>query len=257
MSVTIECPCGHTVRLPDGMDQGRVKCTVCGELLAASDATPDPPEDDMFEDNSDHQDALDHNAETEEAVALDAAVQKETRSPASPSGRAKSAKPPKPKPVPKPVPKPHRTNMNHFEGRGGFHFAGLLTPSCFTRSSLTLLPERVRLKSTGFFITRRVDLRLCEIASGETRRSLAWYLLLPGILTLAQGVGVIFLFAFLFVRHSYIVLRCGGTNFTVRFTGGDDSDACAIVDAILQAASNDRQRSSGDSGSTTEPAQKP
>ena len=111
-------------------------------------------------------------------------------------------------------------------------------PAGFTQSSLILLPERVRLKSSGLLSTRRADLRLSKITSAETRRCPAWYLLLIGILLLpANGAGLVFLIAFLFVRHSFLILRCDTAAIAIRFKG-DDSDACAVSDAIQQAASN-------------------
>lgn len=108
---------------------------------------------------------------------------------------------------------------------------------------MTLLPERVRIKSSGLLGTRRLDLRLPEITSAETRRCPPWYLLLPGFLLLsANGIGLIFLFAFFLVRHSYLILKCGTATVAIRFKG-DDTDACAIGDAILQAAHSSTSRS--------------
>lgn len=251
MSVTIECPCGHTVRLPDGMDRGRVKCTVCGELLAVSDAKDDTPNEEV----------LNPTAGDQHVVAPEDAFQTEAPPPAPPSGRSKSEGPRTPQPERHSEQarqanqerqlKQHSSKVTHFHGHAGFRFVGLPIPSFFSQSSLTLLSDRARLKSSGFFCTRRVDLLLSGITSGEIRRCPAWYLLVPGILLLAaDGLGLIFLIAFLFVRHSFLILNCGATSVVVRFKA-DDTDACAVADAILQAAINERQGNSANGASKT------
>ena len=114
--------------------------------------------------------------------------------------------------------------------------AGLPIPSFFTKTSVTLLPERVHIKAAGLFSSRRLDLRLSEVTSVETRQCPDWSLFLLGVLLLpANGAGLILLIAFLFIRHSYLILKCGTATAAIRFND-DDIDACAIGDAILQAA---------------------
>ena len=211
MPLNIDCPCGHTVRIPDEMATGRVKCPVCGELLSVERVSPGS------------ESASSAVGSTPNSHSDTASEQSEQRSYNKRDDDGVSTGP------------AATRNTSILHATGGFLFAGLPTPSFFTESTLTLLPERVRLKSSGLLTTRRVDLRLSEITSAETRQSPAWYLLLPGILLLAQGVGLIFLVAFLFVRHSFLILRCGPATVAVRFKG-DDTDACAISDAILQAA---------------------
>lgn len=209
MPSNIECPCGHTVRVPDDMLNTRVKCPVCGELLSSTSATysVDPVDE----------------SETSGSIADDGADSAQYETP------FEQEKPETPQPSAGQG--PFRLN-----GAGAFLFLGLPMPAGFTDSSLILLPERVRLKSSGLLTNRRADLRLSEISSVETRRCPAWYLLLLGLLTVAQGIGLIFLIAFVFVRHSYLILKCSQMTIAIRFSG-DDSDACAVGDAILQAAS--------------------
>jgi hypothetical protein len=217
MPVNIECPCGHSVRIPDEMANTRVKCPVCGELLT-------PPRE---------QAAADPFESPGRSVVE--------------SSKPVSAPPtPGSDPIDQPLPvQPQAIQMRkvtHLEGSSAFLLAGLPIPSFFSRSALTLLPERVRLKSSGLFTTRRVDLRLSAITSGENRRCPGWYLLVPGILLLpTNGVGVVFLIAFLFVRHSFVILRSDTTSVAVRIKG-DDSDACAVLDAVLQAANRASQQ---------------
>ncbi|MGZ0165008.1 MAG: hypothetical protein ACKVII_13885 [Planctomycetales bacterium] len=218
MPANIECPCGHTVQVPDEMLKTRIKCPVCGELLAAESARPEVQQ-------------------SSDAVLLpDEPLRGSDSSPAAPRSARRETSGAKAK-----TSKPERTTptaasgkVSSFHAKGGFLFAGLPVPSFFTDTSVTLLPERVRIKTTGPFGSRRVDLRLSEVTSAETRRCPAWYLLVPGLLTLAQGIGLIFLIAFLFVRNSYLILRCGTATVAIRFKG-DDTDASEIGDAILQA----------------------
>lgn len=214
MPLNIDCPCGHNVRIPDEMATGRVKCPVCGELLSVTSPQPEP--ESVSKRKTSAEAATGKQAD--ETSGMEEPDSYRRRDDNGTSAETSSIR-----------------NGSILHGTGGFLFAGLPTPSFFTESSLTLLPERVRMKSSGLLSTRRVDLRLSEITSAETRQSPAWYLLLPGILLLAQGIGLIFLLAFLFVRHSFLILRCGSTTVTVRFKG-DDTDACTLSDAILQAA---------------------
>jgi len=225
MPANIECPCGHTVQVPDEMLKTRIKCPVCGELLAAesarpeveqsSDAVPSPVEPLRGSDTSP---AAPRSARRETSGAKAKTSEPERTTPTAASGK-----------------------VSTFHGKGGFLFAGLPTPSFFTDSSVNLLPERVRIKTAGPFGSRRIDLRLSEFTSVETRHCPAWYLLVPGLLLLAQGVGLIFLILFLIVRNSYLILKCGTATIAIRFKG-DDTDACAIGDAILQAAETESGR---------------
>ena len=217
MPANVECPCGHTVRVPDELLNTRVKCPVCGELLSTAAARPDDDpsqklEHTPVESSQGVSGSTDTSAQSTEAESGEANYPDLTS-----SGKARS--------------------VSSLHAKGGFLFAGLPTPSFLAESRLTLLPERVQIKSSGLLGTRRLDLlRLSEITSAETRRGPAWYLLILGIpLLLAKGFGLILLLAFLFVRHSYLILRCGNATVAVRFKG-DDTDACAIGDAILQAA---------------------
>lgn len=219
MPPNIECPCGHTVQVPDEMMNTRIKCPVCGELLSADAARSE------FEQSNDA-----------DPLPVEPS-QNTTHSPAT--SRSTSRKPSESKGTTSGQ-TPSTTNagsrkVSSFHANGGFLFAGLPTPSFFVASSVNLLPERVRIKSAGPFGSRRIDMRLSEVTSAETRRCPAWYLLVLGLLLIAQGVGLIFLVAFLFVRHSYLILKCGTATVAIRFTG-DDTDACAIGDAILHAA---------------------
>jgi hypothetical protein len=219
MPANIECPCGHTVQVPDEMVNTRIKCPVCGELLSAESAQPGDQQS---------SDPIPSQVEPSRSTADPQATSKSARrEPSGPktttSGKTQSTS------------TAASRTVSSFHANGGFLFAGLPTPSFFTDSSVNLLPERVRIKTTGPFGSRRLDLRLSEVTSAETRRCPAWYLLVPGLLTLAQGIGLIFLIAFLFVRNSYLILRCGTATVAIRFKG-DDSDACAIGDAILKAA---------------------
>lgn len=217
MPANIECPCGHTVRVPDELVKTRVKCPVCGELLSAADARPDEdPREERTQAPVEHlkQTTTDSSGTSPQSTESEPVYEKQSTPTASHQSRT----------------------VANFHATGGFLFAGLPTPSFLTESSVTLLTERVRIESSGFLGTRRVDLRLSEMTSAETRRCPAWYLLVPGFLLLAaNGLGLIFLILFLFVRHSYLILRCGNATVAVRFNG-DDADACTIGDAILQAA---------------------
>jgi len=219
MPANIECPCGHTVQVPDEMVQTRIKCPVCGELLSADVAQPE------FEPLND----------------ADLSPVEPSQNPAGAPVASRSEKRETSRPKPTSSDQTQSTanagarKVSSFHAKGGFLFAGLPTPSFFVNSSVNLLPERVRIKTAGPFGSRRIDLKLSEVSSAETRRCPAWYLLVPGILTMAQGVGLIFLIAFLFVRHSFLIVKCGTATVTIRFKG-DDTDACAIGDAILQAA---------------------
>ena len=216
MPANIECPCGHTVRVPDGMLKTRIKCPVCGELLSAAAAQRESAFlDDVFLD--DVEQPASSATGTLSAAENDSSIDDK-------------------KPTDQSQPQMTGRRSSNFNGMGAFFFLGLPMPAFCTESSLTLLPERVRLKSSGPLSTRRADLRLSEITSAETRRCPAWYLLLVGILLLpANGTGLILLIAFLFVRHSFLILKCGNATAAVRFKG-DDTDACALGDAVLQAA---------------------
>lgn len=219
MPANIECPCGHTVQVPDEMVNTRIKCPVCGELLSADSARPE------FEPSDDAEPSPVEPSRNPADSPV--AARSTSRDSSSPKSKSSDQSPSTTDASP--------GNVSSFHAKGGFLFAGLPTPSFFVDSSVTLLPERVRIKTAGPFGSRRLDLRLSEVASAETRRCPAWYLLVPGILTMAQGVGLIFLIAFLFVRHSYLIVKCGTATVAIRFKG-DDTDACAIGDAILQAA---------------------
>ncbi|MDA1159988.1 MAG: hypothetical protein O2983_10285 [Planctomycetota bacterium] len=99
---------------------------------------------------------------------------------------------------------------------------------------MSLLLEQVRVQTIGPSGSRRLDLRLSEVTSVEIRRCPGWYLLLLVVLLLpANGVGLVFLIPFLFVRHSYLILKCGTATVAIRFKG-DDTGAGAIGDAILK-----------------------
>jgi hypothetical protein len=218
MPANIECPCGHTVQVPDEMVNTRIKCPVCGELLSAESAQPGDQQS---------SDPIPSQVEPSRSTADPQATSKSARrEPSGPktttSGKTQSTST-----------AASRTVFS-FHANGGFLFAGLPTPSFFTDSSVTLLPERVRIKTAGLLGSRRLDLTLSEVTSAETRRCPAWYLLVLGLL-LITNAGLIFLIAFLFVQHSYIILKCGTATVAIRFKG-DDSDACAIGDAILKAA---------------------
>lgn len=217
MPANIECPCGHTVCVPDELVNTRVKCPVCGELLSAADARPDkePPEE-REQSPGEH---LKHATPDLSGTSL----QSTESEPVYEKQRMPTAN------------EEPRSSSN-FHAKGSFLFTGLPMPSFFTESSVTLLPDRVRVKSSGLLRIRRLDLRLSKMTSVETRRCHAWYLLVPGILLLAaNGFGLIFLILFFFSGHSYLILRCGNAKVAVRFKG-DDTDACAVGDAILQAA---------------------
>ncbi|MFT5324211.1 MAG: hypothetical protein ACI8P0_002072 [Planctomycetaceae bacterium] len=220
MPANIECPCGHIVRVPDEMVNTRIKCPVCGELLAAESARP----------------------EVEQSNDADPEPAEPSRNPANSPATSRSTKREPSEPKTKTSEQtPSTTNavsrkVSSFHAKGGFLFAGLPIPSFFVDSSVNVLPERVRIKAAGLFGSRRVDLRLSEVTSVETRRCLGWYLLPLGVLFLpANGSGLILILLFPFVRHSYLIVKCGTATVAVRFKG-NDSDACAIGDAILQAA---------------------
>ncbi|NQV23077.1 MAG: hypothetical protein HQ518_01810 [Rhodopirellula sp.] len=206
----------------------RVKCPVCGELLSAETAQPALEPADAAATAP-----REPTSSTPRATAGDAAgVPKAAASPDETRASSKPAQRP-----------PTMANSSHLHAKGGFLFVGLPMPSFFAESSVTLLPERVRLKLSGPFSTRRLDLRLSAITSAETRRTPAWYLLPIGTLLLpANGVGLIFLAAFLFVRHSFLILRAGSATFALRIDR-DDTAACAVADAILQAAQSSTPRS--------------
>lgn len=216
MPANIECPCGHTVRVPDELTNTRIKCPVCGELLSAVAAQPD----DATSEETRQPSAEASTVAADSPAASLQPTESETDTSDYPdvtsTGRSRMA--------------------SSFHGKGAFTFAGFPTPAYFNKASVTLLPERVRIKSSGLFGSRHLDLRLSEVTSVETRRS-GWFLLLPGILLLpANGVGLIFLFLFLLLRHSYLIVRCGNASVAVRFSG-DDTDARSVGNAILQAAS--------------------
>ena len=220
MPVNIECPCGHSVRIPDEMANSRVKCPVCGELLTppreqAAEASFDSPGRGVVESS--------RPVSTPQAPGSDSIDQ----------------------PLPVQPPAVQIRKVTHLEGSGAFLLAGLPIPSFYSSSALTLLPERIRLKSSGLFTTRRADISLSAITSGESRRCPGWYLLVPGILLLpANGIGLVFLIALLFVRHSFVILRSDTASVVVRIKG-DDSDACAVLDAVLQAANRASQQIDG------------
>jgi hypothetical protein len=216
MPANIECPCGHTVRVPDELTNTRIKCPVCGELLSAVAVQPD---DSVWE--ATEQSPVDASKEPPDATT-DSPQPTKSEADASDypdltsAGRSRTA--------------------SNFHGKGAFLFAGLPMPSLITESRVALLPERVRIKSKGLFGNRHLDLRLSEVTSVETRRCPGWYLLLLAILFLpANGVGLIFLLSFLFIRHSYLIIRCGNASVAIRFSG-DDTDAISVGDAILSAA---------------------
>lgn len=226
MPANIECPCGHTVQVPDEMVKTRIKCPVCGELLAAESAQAE------FEQSNDADSAsVDPSRNPAHAPATPKSASRETSEPkTTASTQARSTANATPRTV------------SSFHANGGFLFAGLPVPSFFTDTSVTLLPERVRIKAAGLFGSRRVDLRLSEVTSVETRRCADWYLLPLGFLLLpANGLGLILLILFLFVRNSYLIVKCGTATVAVRFKG-DDTDACAIGDAILEAAQSEAGR---------------
>lgn len=222
MPADIECPCGHTVRVPDELVKTRIKCPVCGELLSAESAlsavkpsaAPRSPPLDPSQDS-------DTAGETTKSATRESSEPKATASAQT-----------------QPSSKDDSDGVSTFHALGGFLFAGLPIASFFTKASVTLLPQRVGIKTAGLFSSRRLDLKLSEVTSVETRRSPDWFLLLLGILLLpANGAGLILLIVFLFTRHSFLILRCGTATVAIRFNG-DDTDACAIGNAILLAASS-------------------
>lgn len=222
MSANIVCPCGHTVKVPDEQVKTRIKCPVCGELLSTHSTQPEnesagtsvPP--------------LGHSPMTPPAsVKLPKSANENSSEPTTNTMASD-------------VPSTHEPSRpaSSSHAKGGFLFAGLPTPSFFAKSSVSLLLEQVCIQTTGPFGSRCLDLTLAEVTSFEIRRCPGWYLLLLGVLLLpANGVGLVFLIPFLFVRHSYLILKCGTATVAIRFKGGD-TGAGAIGDAILKAASS-------------------
>lgn len=217
MPANIECPCGHTVRVPDELTNTRIKCPVCGELLSATDARPDDAPTEEFRQPSAKASTITADSTTVSPQPTESESDTSDYPDVTSTGRSRMA--------------------SSFDGKGAFLFAGLPMPSLVTESTVGLLPERVRIKSKGLFGNRHLDLRLSEVTSIETRRCPGWYFLLLAILFLpANGVGLIILLPFLFVRHSYLIVRCGNSSVAIRFSG-DDTDARSVGDAIIQAAS--------------------
>ena len=220
MPANIVCPCGHTVKIPDEQVKTRIRCPVCGELLSTNSALP----------------------ENESAGTSVLPLGRPSRTPATSAPAPKSAdeksSEPKATTMDSDLPATRETSRpaSSFHAKGGFLFAGLPTPSFCAKSSVSLLLEQVLIQTTGPFGSRLLDLRLSEVASVEIRRCPGWYLLFLVVLLLpANGVGLVFLIPFLLIRHSYLILKCGTATVAIRFKG-DDTEACAIGDAILQAA---------------------
>jgi hypothetical protein len=224
MPANIECPCGHNVRLPDEFTNTRIKCPVCGELLSTATAQPDDvPRKERYQPSVEPSQATDDSsAASPEPTGTRTGNNKQRAATESSQPRT----------------------VSDLHAKGCVLLAGLPTPSFFTRCSVMLLPDRVRIESSGLLGARRLDFRVSEITSAEIRRCPGWYLLVPGFLLLpANGVGLVFLLAFLVVRHSFLILHCGSATVAIRFKA-DDTDATTLGDAILQAACNSQSRGS-------------
>jgi hypothetical protein len=209
MPANIECPCGHNVRLPDEFTNTRIKCPVCGELLSTATAQPDDvPRKERYQPSVEPSQATDDSsAASPEPTGTRTGNNKQRAATESSQPRT----------------------VSDLHAKGCVLLAGLPTPSFFTRCSVMLLPDRVRIESSGLLGARRLDFRVSEITSAEIRRCPGWYLLV--------------LLAFLVVRHSFLILHCGSATVAIRFKA-DDTDATTLGDAILQAACNSQSRGS-------------
>lgn len=113
MSSNIECPCGHTVRVPDELVNTRVKCTVCGELLSTAAARP-----------------VEESPWEAEQVPVESPNPNENSSATSPPSTESESVYEKQKPS---TASSRPWNASNFHAKGGFLFAGLPTPSLLYR----------------------------------------------------------------------------------------------------------------------------
>ena len=89
--------------------------------------------------------------------------------------------------------------------------AGFPTPACFHKASVTLMPDRNRIKLTGPFLIWHIDLRLSVVTSVETRLP-GWFILLPWIAFLPQKRHLIIFYVSLY-SPSTILPDCAMRKF--------------------------------------------
>ncbi|GEM_PF-1416023 len=199
MPIEIQCPCGKTLNVGDDLAGRRVKCPVCGEILAVPDDG----------------DAADSNhAEQYDAVDDSSPVPRRTRE----HGRQ------------------HGGREQSVSGKPAGRFIGLIVPGTFGSTTLSLEDSRV-IEETRTPLTRRhIELRLARVESVAISTSRDPRLFVLGLATLpVYGIGIVVLLVWVIRRFRCLAIRSGSTSLVVRILGPDDPYE-DFMDALLAAS---------------------
>ena len=95
-------------------------------------------------------------------------------------------------------------------GKPVTHSYGILAPTFWGRSVLSLYDNKVVEKTKKLIATRHCEVLLTEIDSVEISEDGIPFLLVLGILTIAFfGIGLIFFVLYFFMKYKYILIRSG------------------------------------------------
>ena len=200
MPIEIQCPCGKTLNVGDDLAGGRVKCPVCGEILAVPD-------------NGDVADSV--HEEKYDAVDDTPPVPRRMRE----RGRERSGR------------------ERSVSGKPAGGFFGLVVPGTFGSTTLSLETRRVVEETRKPLVRRHIELRLARVDSVAICTSRDPRLFVLGLATLpAYGIGIVVLLIWIIRRFRWLAIRSDSTSLVVRILGPDDPYE-DFMDAVL-AASN-------------------
>lgn len=197
MPIEVQCPCGKILNAPDEYAGRRIKCQVCGELLTVpQEAGPD----EVVE------------------VASTAAAQTDE----SFGGSA------------------HTVSRGQREmtvsGRPAITRYGITFPALFGSTRISLESDRVVEETRGPLSRRHAELRLSYVDSVEISTVRFPLLFVLGLATLAaQGLGLVFLAIWVFVRTRCLTVRTASGIVAVRMKASDDR-YYEFKDAVMSAA---------------------
>ena len=207
MSPDIECPCSRTVRFHDDLRNTRIKCSNCRALLPAVADRPDGgPSEETERPNSQR-----FNSWSGLDSSLSAGDNRRI------GGVSRSS------------PIIQRTVSRSFQPsrEGSIYSRGLPNASLLSQSKCHSRagsdPHQI---DSAFRNSAYRPSTFCSNV-GETCRP-GWFNLQPGIVLLSEnGIGLLFLFLFMVLRHSYPIVQCGNFSVAIGFSG-DDSDARSV-----------------------------
>ncbi len=199
MPIEVQCPCGKTLNVGDDIAGRRVKCPVCGEILAVPDNRDDA---DLV--MKEKYDAVDDAP----PVTQRAKERSRTR-----SGGDRSV-----------------------SGKPASRLLGLIIPGTFGNTTLSLEDSRVIEETRKPLIRRHTELRLSRVDSVTISTSPDSRLFVLGLATLpAYGIGIVVLLVWVIRRFRWVAIRSDATSLVVRIQGPDDRYE-DFMDAVLDAS---------------------